>query len=79
MYPYFKIKGNSIINRHGKTKESKVERKTKLKINFLSVEQGGKSILVNACKNIAAKVKTELLRSSDIEQQLVDNHVLGEF
>lgn len=40
-------------------------------------DQGGRDILVNVCKNIATKVQNEQIKLTEIDQNLVDTHVLG--
>jgi undecaprenyl pyrophosphate synthase len=69
-----------MLNRHN-TKagdnQSSFKSSPKLKINFLSYSQGGKSMLVNTCKYIATKVKEDKLKLEDINQELVDNRICG--
>lgn len=47
----------------------------KINLNFMTYEQGGRSILLNACKAIAEQVKLTKLEIKDVNRDLVDDYV----
>ena len=53
------------------------ETKSKFELSFLHYENAGRCVLVDACKNIAKRVKSEQLRVEEITQDLVDTQILG--
>ena len=55
------------------------KRKINVKINVLSYASCGRSVLINACKHIANNVKLNKLDVSEINQEFIDNQILGNF
>lgn len=50
-----------------------------INVSFVTSELAGKCLLVNACKRLAFKVKSKTLNPDDINQQLVDTQINGNF
>jgi hypothetical protein len=65
----------------GSSKSTQVvfETQSKIELNFLNYENAGRCVLVDACKNIAKRVKSEQLKVQEITQDLVDTQILGYF
>lgn len=70
---------NGLRNRKQDKTENNKQQKRSVNINFMSNGQGGRGLLVKACKNIAVKVKNSSLKMSEIDQDLIETHVLGKF
>ena len=69
---------NGIRKRNTHNEKDKCENANKsLNLHFLSNEQGGNSILVNACKNIATRVMNNKIDLKEINQDLIDSQVIG--
>jgi len=56
-----------------------VRNKPKFELNFLNYENAGRCVLVDACKNIAKRVKSEQLKVDEITQDFIDTQILGFF
>lgn len=71
---------NGLRKRNAQIEENKFEyAKRNLNLHFLSNEQGGNSILVSACKNIATRVMNNQIDLKEINQDLIDSQVIGIF
>lgn len=66
-------------NCNGLAWRNKSKNDKKLKINFQSYTQSGKCVLVNACRKLAEKVKENYLTVEKINQETVDNQILGKW
>ena len=48
-----------------------------VQVKFLTRSQAGKSLLVDTCKILAAKVQSNKLKATEINQNLIDRNILG--
>ena len=52
-------------------------RPNRLNLKFLAYKNGGRDVLVNACRALSNKIKTNQLNTSSISQDLIETTILG--